>query len=289
DASPNDEYGHGTHVAGIIAGANTKTTPLFTGGIAPGANLINVRVLNDNGTGYTSDVLAGIDWVIANKSNYNIRVMNLSLGHPVTEPCATDPLCQAVGRAYAAGIVVVAAAGNYGMTPDGKKMILGGIVSPGNSPFAITVGALATMGTTNRSDDAVTTYSSRGPTEYDFTVKPDVAAPGNKIVSLEAYNSYLSKYYSGLHQAGSGTNAYMQLSGTSMAAPMVSGAVALLLQGTPSMNAAQVKFSLQIGATYMPDAGLIGGGAGSVNFWASRKFVANGLVNNLLNTITSLL
>jgi serine protease AprX len=145
------------------------------------------------------------------------------------------------------------------------------------------------MGTTGRSDDVVTSYSSRGPTEYDFVVKPDVAAPGNKIVSLEANNSYLSTHYPTLHKAGAGTNAYMQLSGTSMATPMVSGAVALLLQGTPSMVPAQVKFSLQIGATYMPDAGLIGAGAGSVNFWASRKFVANGLINNLLNTVASLL
>jgi serine protease AprX len=168
-------------------------------------------------------------------------------------------------------------------------MILGGILSPGNSPFAITVGALNTFGTTGRSDDEVTTYSSRGPTEYDFTVKPDVAAPGNRIISLEASNSYLSTRYSGLHKAGSGSNAYMQLSGTSMAAPMVTGAVALLLQGTPNMAPAQVKFSLQTGATYLPEAGLIGGGAGSVNFWSTRKFVANGLVNSLLNTVASLL
>src|SRR5262249_54051237 len=185
DTSTNDDYGHGTHVAGIIAGLNLKTTSLFTGGIAPGANLINVRVLGDDGRGYTGDGIDGINWVIANKAKYNIRVMNLSLGHPVTEPCATDPLCQAVGRAYAAGIVVVAAAGNYGTAPDGR-MILGGIVSPGNSPFAITVGALNTMATATRSDDVMTSYSSRGPTEYDFTVKPDVAAPGNRSVSLEA-------------------------------------------------------------------------------------------------------
>jgi serine protease AprX len=288
DSSTSDAFGHGTHVAGIIAGVNTKTTSLYNGGIAPGASLINVRVLGADGSGYTSDVIAGIDWVIANKAKYNIRVMNLSLGHSVNEPCAIDPLCQAVGRAYAAGIVVVAAAGNYGVSPDGR-MILGGIVSPGNSPFALTVGAINTMGTTSRGDDVVTTYSSRGPTEYDFIVKPDVAAPGNKIVSLEAYGSYLSRNYPTLHKAGAGTNAYMQLSGTSMATPMVSGAVALLLQGTPSLIPAQVKFSMQIGATYMPDAGLIGAGAGSVNFWSSRKFIANGLINNLLNTIASLL
>ena len=288
NASPYDTFGHGTHVAGIIAGVNLKTTTSYNGGIAPGASLINVRVLGGDGSGYTSDVITGIDWVIANRSKYNIRVINLSLGHAVNESCSIDPLCQAVARAYAAGITVVAAAGNYGVSPDGH-MILGGIISPGNSPFAITVGALNTQGTTDRSDDAVTPYSSRGPTEYDFIVKPDVAAPGHRIVSLEAYNSYLSTHYPTLHVAGSGTNEYMRLSGTSMAAPMVSGAVALMLQGTPSMIPSQVKLSLQIGSTYLPDAGLIGAGAGSVNFWASRKFVANGLINSVLNTISSLL
>src|SRR4029453_8968836 len=207
---------------------------------------------------------------IANRATHNIRVMNLSLGHSVTEPCATDPLCQAVGRAYAAGIVVVGAAGNYGLSADGR-MILGGILSPGNSPVAITVGALNTFGTTSRGDDEATSYSSRGPTEYDFVVKPDVAAPGNRIISLEAQHSYLSTSYAALHKAGSGSNAYMQLSGTSMAAPMVSGAVALMLQGTPNLIPAQVKFSLQNGATYLPEAGLIGAGAGSGNFRARRK------------------
>ena len=287
DSSTNDEYGHGTHVAGIIAGTNTKTTSLYTGGIAPGAKLVNVRVLGDDGSGYTSDVIAGINWVIDNKSKYNIKVMNLSLGHPVTESCTTDPLCQAVGRAYAAGIVVVAAAGNNGRAADGR-VILGGILSPGNSPFAITVAATTTQGTVPRGDDAVTTYSSRGPAAYDFTVKPDVAAPGNKIVSLEAYNSYLSKYYSALHKAGSGTNAYMQLSGTSMAAPMISGAAALLLSGS-SLSPAQVKFAIQTGAEYMPAAGLIGAGAGNANVWTSRKFVYNGLLNGVLNTLGNLL
>jgi subtilisin family serine protease len=215
-------------------------------------------------------------------------VINLSLGHSVTEPCATDPLCEAVGRAYAAGIVVVAAAGNHGMTADGHT-ILGGITSPGNSPVAITVGAVNTWGTARRNDDTIATYSSRGPTEYDFTMKPDVAAPGNKIVSLEAAGSYLPAHYPSIHVAGTANNAYMRLSGTSMAAPMVSGAVALLLQGTPSLTPAQVKLALQMGATYMPDAGLVGAGSGSVNIWASRKISANGLGATLTTTIGGLL
>jgi serine protease AprX len=278
DSSTDDAYGHGTHVAGIIAGTNTGVTSLYTGGIAPDVRLVNVRVLGANGGGYTSDVVAGIDWVIANRAAYNIRVMNLSLGKVVTEPAATDPLCEAVARAVAAGIVVVAAAGNAGETQAGVP-ILGGITSPGNSPFAITVGALNTWGTNSRSDDTVTSYSSRGPTKYDLAVKPDLAAPGNKIVSLEANQAFLSEQYPTLHRAGNGTNAYMQLSGTSMATPIVTGAVALLLQGTPNLGTAQVKLALQAGATYVPDGGLLGAGAGSLNIWESRKIAANGLVS----------
>jgi serine protease AprX len=287
DPSTDDEYGHGTHVAGIIAGTNTGTTGLYTGGIAPGAQLVNVRVLGDNGAGYTSDVIAGINWVIANRAKYNIRVMNLSIGKPVTEPSATDPLCEAVARAVGAGIVVVAAAGNNGETAQGVP-ILGGITSPGNSPFAITVGALNTWGTVGRSDDSVTSYSSRGPTKYDLAVKPDLAAPGNKIVSLEANHGYLADNYPVLHKAGSGTNAYMQLSGTSMATPIVSGAVALLLQGTPNLGTAQVKIALQAGATFVPDGGLVGAGAGSVNIWQSRKIAAYGLSSLLSNLLGGL-
>jgi serine protease AprX len=282
DPSVLDAYGHGTHVAGIIAGNSTaalSVTGLFNGGIAPGVQLINVRVLGADGMGLTSDVIAGIQWAIANRARYNIRIINLSLGHPVMEPSATDPLCEVVADAVAAGIVVVAAAGNDGLAADGSR-ILGGINSPGNSPFAITVGSLNTQGTAQRNDDTVTSYSSRGPTRYDGAVKPDVAAPGNKIVSLEAYGSYIPTAYSYLHRAGTGANSYMQMSGTSMAAPMVSGGAALLLQGSPNMSPAQVKMALQAGATYMPDAGLMGAGAGSVNFMASRK-----LANNLLGVL----
>jgi subtilisin family serine protease len=279
DAQITDAYGHGTHVAGIIAGNPAPAsgiTPEYVGGIAPGANLINVRVLGADGSGLTSDVIDGLDWVIANRELYNIRVINLSLGHPVTEGCSTDPLCQEVNQAVQAGIVVVVAAGNAGAASDGSA-ILGGISSPGTSPYAITVGALDTWGTVDRSDDTVATFSSRGPTEYDLAVKPDVTAPGAMIVSLEATGAFLPTTYPSIHVAGSGTNAYMYLSGTSMAAPMVSGGVALLLQGSPGLSPAQVKFALQIGATAMTDGGLMGAGAGSVNFWASRQIAVLGV------------
>ncbi len=278
DPSVADPFGHGTHIAGIIAGTNTRTTSLYNGGIAPGAKLVNVRVLGKNGTGWTSDVIAGIEWAIANRALYKIRIINLSLGHAVTEPSATDPLCIAVKKAALAGIVVVTSAGNAGKAADGSP-ILGGITSPGNSPYAITVGALNTKATISRRDDVMATYSSRGPTRFDFAVKPDVVAPGNKIVSLESFGASLAKNNSFLHVAGAPTNAYMQLSGTSMAAAMVSGGAALLMQGSSSITSEQIKIALQVGSTFMKDGGLVGGGAGSVNFWSTRKDAANGLTN----------
>jgi len=285
DASTNDAFGHGTHVAGIIAGQPTAVTPLYSGGIAPGATVYNVRVLGADGSGYASDVVDGIQWVIDHRLQYNIRVINLSLGHPVYEKCSDDPLCSKVNEAVQQyGLVVVAAAGNYGRADDGST-ILGGITSPGNSPYAITVGATNTWGTGARSDDTVATFSSRGPAPIDMTVKPDLAAPGVHIVSLQAKNSWLGTTYPTLHVAGTSTNQYMMLSGTSMAAPMVSGAVALLLQGNPGLSPAQVKLALQNGATYMTDGGLMGAGAGNANFWASRKIASSGLVANLLNTV----
>lgn len=286
-----DPFGHGTHIAGIIGGnrtAATFVTPAFAGGSAPSVRLIDVRVLGSRGSGRTSDVIAGIDWVIANRRAYGIKVINLSLGHPVTEPSATDPLCQAVARAVAADITVVVSAGNYGLTSTGAP-VLGGITSPGNSPSALTVGSLDTKGTLDTSDDEVAPYSSKGPARYEIAVKPDVVAPGTRITSLEAQNSYISSTYRQWHVAGSGKNAYLRLTGTSMSTAVVSGGVALLLNAYPSLTPAQVKMSIQMGARFMPDAGLVGGGTGSVNFAQSLKIAQNGLLNNLTTTLTSLL
>jgi serine protease AprX len=286
-----DPFGHGTHLAGIIGGNRTaasSVTPAFAGGSAPSVRLIDVRVLGANGSGRTSDVIAGIDWVIANRQAYNIKVINLSLGHPVTEPSATDPLCQAVSRAVAAGITVAASAGNYGLTSTGAP-VLGGITSPGNSPDAITVGALDTHGTIDPADDTVAPFSSRGPARYEIVVKPDVVAPGTRVVSLEAQNSYIGATYSNYHIAGSAKNAYLRLSGTSMSTAVVSGGIALLLNANPSLSPVQVKLAVQMGARYMPNEGLIGAGTGSVNFSQSMKLAKSGLLNNLLSTVTSLL
>jgi len=286
-----DPFGHGTHLAGIVGGNRTAAstvTAAFAGGSAPSVRLIDVRVLGAHGSGRTSDVIAGIDWVIANRTVYNIRVINLSLGHPVTEPSATDPLCKAVARAVAAGITVSVSAGNYGLTSAGAP-VLGGITSPGNSPVALTVGAIDTNGTLDPSDDVVAPYSSRGPARYEVVVKPDVVAPGTRIVSLEAQSSYLSTTYKQWHIAGTGKNAYMRLSGSSMATAVVSGGVALLLNARPSLTPAQVKVAIQMGARFMPEAGLIAGGTGSVNFAQSLKVAENGLLTSITTTLTSLL
>ncbi len=284
ETTTTDGFGHGTHIAGIIAGvSNYGPTPLFKTGVAPGAHLVNVRVLNREGVGYTSDVIAGIQWVKTNKTKYAIRVINLSLGHPIVEPCFYDPLCLAAEDAVKSGLVVVASAGNDGKDAEGHT-VLGSISTPGNAPSVITVGALNTWNTTSLSDDTVTTYSSRGPTRYDMLLKPDVVAPGNKIVSLEAAGSYLATTYPALRVAGSGTNAFRQMSGTSMAAAMVSGGVALLLESSPSLTVRQVKVALQVTAAPKPSEGLIAAGTGSVNLYAARKFAAPQQLLGLLPT-----
>jgi serine protease AprX len=286
-----DPFGHGTHVAGIIGGnrtAATYVTPEFAGGSAPLVRLVDVRVLGSTGSGLTSDVIAGIDWVTDHEQTYKIRVINLSLGHVVTEPSALDPLCQAVQRAVSAGITVVVSAGNYGLTSTGQP-VLGGITSPGNSPAALTVGSIDTKGTVDPSDDAVASYSSKGPTAYDLAVKPDVVAPGTKIGSLEAQNSYLSRTYPQWHVGGSGTNAYMRLTGTSMSTAVVTGGVALLLNAQPSLTPSQVKISMQMGARFMPDAGLVAAGTGSVNFAQSLKIANQGLIGSLVTSVANLL
>ena len=189
-----DGYGHGTHVASVAAGRGFYQSPDSTG-IAPGANIYDVRVLNSLGIGTISDALEGINWVMYHAREFNIRVMNLSLAASSNESWDTDPLCNAVQAATAMGITVVVAGGNFGLNLQGKK-VYGSISSPAHSPAVITVGALNYMGTNGRSDDVVTNFSSRGPTRayvdmgtykwYDDIIKPDLVAPGNKIIGANA-------------------------------------------------------------------------------------------------------
>ncbi len=156
-----DPYGHGTHVAGLAGGDGSNGIPNGYEGIASNARLINLRVLNSQGTGTTSALLSALDWVMTNRAIYNIRVVNMSLGALAIDSYRNDPACRAVRRLVDAGIVVVAAAGNNGKNNLGQKLY-GMIHSQGNEPSAITVGATNTYATDIRNDDTIATYSSRG-------------------------------------------------------------------------------------------------------------------------------
>src|SRR5712691_8539582 len=257
-STTSDLYGHGTHVAAIIAGNGGSSIcgncDVTFRGIAPNANIINLRVLDQNGSASDSTVIAGIQQAIVLKNLYNIRVINLSLGRGIFESYTLDPLCQAAEQAWKAGIVVVVAAGNYGRDNSNGNNGYGTITVPGNDPYVITVGAMKTMGTATRADDLIASYSSKGPTLLDHVVKPDLVAPGNLIISSLAstsdtlYTRYPQNlvpisYYTTSANSNTSSDYYI-LSGTSMAAPMVSGAAALLLQQNPSLTPDQVKARL---------------------------------------------
>jgi serine protease AprX len=180
-----DLYGHGTHVAGIIGRNGNKSNGRYAG-VAPNVNLIDLRVLDANGAGSDSEVIAAIQQAIALKNTYNIRIINRSLGRGIFSGYAQVPLCQAVESAWRAGIVVVAAAGNYGRISMNGSNGYGTVAAPGNDPLVITVGAMKAMGTYSRTDDQIASYSSKGPTTYDHVVKPDVVAQGNLVVSTNS-------------------------------------------------------------------------------------------------------
>src|ERR1700733_707646 len=260
DAS--DQYGHGTHVAGIVAANGAESTgPNFTHtfkGVAPNANIVNLRVLDAQGNGQESDVIAAIDEAVALKDQYNIRVINLSLGHPVFESVKLDPLCQAVEAAWKAGITVVVAAGNMGRDNELGTMGYATINSPGNDPYVITVGAMNAEGTPWRSDDKIASYSSKGPSLLDHVVNPDLGAPGNNVVSLLASpNCTIATQHpdtlisTATYEKSSDTIStdYFKLSGTSMATPVVSGAAALMVQEDPTLTPDQIKARLMKTAT----------------------------------------
>ncbi len=271
-----DDYGHGTHVAGIIAGNGYDSYGRYAG-VAPGTNLVALKVLNGQGGGFMSDVIAAIDWTIANRQQYGLRVINLSVGAPVTSSFKTDPLAHAARRAVEAGLVVVTAAGNRGRNDSGQIQY-GGITAPGNSPYVITVGNLNTQGTVRRWDDVVAASSSRGPTAFDYLAKPDLVAPGTGIVSLNAAGSTLSAQHPEALVNGSRgvAPAYLSLSGSSMAAPVVAGTVALMLEANPSLTPNLVKAILQYTSEWRTGVHPLAQGAGLLNSFGAitlaRKF-----------------
>jgi serine protease AprX len=225
--APGDEFGHGTHVAGLAGSSGAISGGTFAG-VAPGVKLLSLKVLTKKGSGKTSDVIAAVDFAVANRARFGIRVINLSLGHPIYESAVTDPLVKSVEAAVRAGIVVVVAAGNYGTNPTTGAVGYAGIASPGNAPSALTVGAANTGGTVERIDDRVASFSSRGPSWFDGYAKPDVVAPGTAVLSNAVEGSTLATSYpSLLYRTTGGT--LLKLSGSSMATGVISGLVAVMI------------------------------------------------------------
>lgn len=271
DAAPSDDYGHGTHVGGLVAGSGVGSNGRFRG-VAPGASLIGLKVLDANGAGLTSDVLTAIEYAIDNRRTLGIRVINLSLGHPIFEPAKSDPLVLAVEAASRRGLVVVVSAGNFGCLPNTNRCGYAGITSPGNAPSALTVGSINTQQTTTRLDDVVDTFSSRGPSWYDGFAKPDIVAPGRRLVSTIGPSSTLGRDATRTEQRVAPWLSYSRLSGTSMATAVASGAVALVLDanerghaGRTQLTPNAVKAILEFTSFTLNGADELTQGAGALN------------------------
>ena len=259
-----DPGGHGTHVAGIVAGNGRSSDGQYVG-IAPEAGVVDVRVLDANGNGRVSSVVRGIGWVLAHRAEHNIRVLNLSFGAPASGSYRGDPLAAAVEIAWRRGLVVVAAAGNDGPSS-------GTVETPGIDPYVVTVGATDDQGTAAVGDDRLAWFTSWG-TPTGSTAKPDLVAPGRRIVSLRAPGSTLDRLYPDRIVAAAGGSTYFRLTGTSMATPVVAGAAALLLQRQPGLTPDQVKTVLTgAGRPYGPDGGAgAADGSGQLDAFAALQ------------------
>jgi serine protease AprX len=229
--TPYDDYGHGTHVAGIIGGDGERSNGRYIG-VAPMVNLINVKISNNNGGAKASNLVNGLQWIIDNKDTYNIRVVNISVNSSVPESYHTSPINAAVEILWFNKITVVVSAGNTGANA---------LYPPANDPFAITVGATDDRGTPRTGDDILASFSAYGTTTDGFH-KPDLVAPGSNIVSLMP--NFNTSALAESHPRNKVGRFYFSMSGTSMATPMVSGAVALLLQAEPNLTPDQVKYRL---------------------------------------------
>ncbi len=280
NANTSDGYGHGTVVSSIAAGDGSDAGGKYIG-VAPMVNVVNVKVTNDDGSATASSVVAGLQWVYNNRTKYNIRVVNLSFNSTVAESYQTSPLDAAVEVLWFNKIVVVASAGNQGS---------GAIYPPANDPFIITVGATDDKGTAAPSDDAMAIFSAYGTTDDGFK-KPDLVAPGKNIVGrLVNANMGMAQ----LHPANIVAGAYFKMSGTSVSAPVVSGAIALLLQDEPNLTPDQVKYRLMTTANKnWPGYSATKAGAGLLDIFAAVTGTSTASANtgikasNLLTTGSS--
>jgi serine protease AprX len=236
---PQDRYGHGTWVAGIIAGSDRQGRYV---GIAPEADLLSVKVAGSDGSARMSDVIEALQWVVENKDRYDVRVINISLNSAIADSYRRDPLSAAVEQAWFQDIVVVVSAGNLAANPFAADH------APANDPYVITAGATDDRGTADRADDVLANWSSRGVT-VDGYAKPEVVAPGVGIVSNTGGWTYLARE----RPQSIVDRAYMGLSGTSASAAIVSGTVALMLEEDPSLTPDEVKSRVM--ATGAPVAG----------------------------------
>lgn len=267
-----DDYnGHGSHIAGIIAGNGSRSQGLYTG-LAPKAKLVDVKVLDDLGRGTMSAAINGLQWIYDNRTTYNIKVVNLSLNSSVIESYNTNPLDAALEILWFNKIVVVTSVGNNGNTS---------LYPPGNDPFVITVGAVDDKGTVSVTDDSVATFSAYGTTT-DGYAKPDLVAPGRNIVSLlSSDDSNLVINHVANAVASVAGSKYFKMSGTSMSSAVVAGAVALLLQDEPSLNPDQVKYRLKATAnTGWSGYSATKAGAGMLDIYAA----VNGTSTQTANT-----
>ena len=227
-----DPGGHGTHIAGTVAGDGSRSAQQYMG-VAPRANVIDVKVLDQNGNGRTSSLLAGLQWVIGHRSQYNIRVANLSLGAPAQGSYISDPVAAATELAWRSGIVVVVASGNLGPNA-------GTVETPGTDPYVITVGSTDDQGLLALSNSALGWWSSWG-TPPDSTLKPDFVAPGRRVVAPLVPGSLIATRLADHIVVAANGSSYIRLTGTSMSTGVASGVVALMLERTPGLTPDQVK------------------------------------------------